>query len=328
MHCLAVIAYGDLLWAFYGELAGEHWHVPDVNECGVCNPDRMRFAFSTSPQRTTWEWMRRCGNAPTSLDVFESGWTFDHLYPLFGDSTEDCMEGWISLTALLHETSRLRGGVLVSGMVYRHPGVLANMASTLDITSGGRLEFGIGAGWNEEECEAFGIDLGSMRERFDRFEEGLAVLDSLLTNERTTFHGNYYALTEAMNNPKPVQRPLPICIGGAGKQRTLPLAARYAITGTTRRTDPEEFADCPGPCCMSSCAAIGRDPAEITCSTILRWTGNDAALRSDVAAMEAAGASWRSSRCRRAPRRPSSPRSPLRLPPDPSAVHLGNALTS
>ena len=96
------------------------------------------------------------------------------------------------LTALLQATNRLRGGVLVTGMVYRHPGVLANMASTLDITSGGRLEFGIGAGWNEEECDAFGIHLGSMQERFDRFEEGLEVLERLLANERTTFSGSYY----------------------------------------------------------------------------------------------------------------------------------------
>ena len=154
------------------------------------------------------------------------------------------MEGWISLTALLHETSRLRGGVLVSGMVYRHPGVLANMASTLDITSGGRLELGIGAGWNEEECDAFGIELGSMRERFDRFEEGLEVLDSLLTNERTTFRGDYYVLTDAMNNPKPVQRPLPICIGGRGRQRTLPLAARYASHWNFGGQDMAEFAEC------------------------------------------------------------------------------------
>ena len=77
----------------------------------------MRFAFSTSPQRTTWEWMQEVWQRADAHDVFESGWTFDHLYPLFGDSTEDCMEGWITLTALLHETSRLRGGVLVSGMV-------------------------------------------------------------------------------------------------------------------------------------------------------------------------------------------------------------------
>jgi F420-dependent oxidoreductase-like protein len=248
----------------------------------------MRFAFSTSPQRTTWEWMREVWRIADDLPVFESGWTFDHLYPLFGDSTEDCMEGWISLTALLHETTRLRGGVLVTGMVYRHPGVLANMASTLDVTSGGRIELGVGAGWNEEECAAFGIDLGTMRERFDRFEEGMAVLDSLLTNDRTTFGGEYYQLTDAMNNPKPVQRPLPICMGGRGKKRTLPLAARYAHHWNFSGTDMNEFAQCRK-VLHESCAKIGRDPAAITCSALPRYTGDNDAFISEVKAMEAAG---------------------------------------
>jgi F420-dependent oxidoreductase-like protein len=222
------------------------------------------------------------------LPVFESGWTFDHLYPLFGDSTDDCMEGWITLTALLQETERLRGGVLVTGMVYRHPGVLANMASTLDITSGGRLELGIGAGWNEEECDAFGIELGTMTERFDRFEEGLAVLESLLTNDRTTFEGRYYTLTEAMNNPKPVQSPVPVCIGGTGKKRTLPMAARYAHHWNFGGTDPARFAECRT-VLRDACAVIGRDPSEITCSAIARYEGDgDATLRS-IDEMEAAG---------------------------------------
>ena len=248
----------------------------------------MRFAFSTSPQRTSWSWMKDVWQRADRLDVFESGWTFDHLYPLFGDSTEDCLEGWISLTALLEGTTRLRGGVLVTGMVYRHPGVLANMASTLDITSGGRLELGIGAGWNQEECDAFGIELGSMRERFDRFEEGLEVLDSLLRHDRTSFRGDYYVLNEAMNNPKPVQSPLPICIGGRGRKRTLPLAARYAHHWNFSGQDLNEFAECRT-VLHDSCAAIGRDPAEITCSMLARYEGDGDALRADVAAMEAAG---------------------------------------
>jgi F420-dependent oxidoreductase-like protein len=248
----------------------------------------MRYAFSTSPQRTTWEWMKEVWQRADALPVFESGWTFDHLYPLFGDSTDDCMEGWITLTALLHETRRLRGGVLVTGMVYRHPGVLANMASTLDITSGGRLELGIGAGWNEEECDAFGIELGTLRERFDRFEEGMSVLDSLFTNERTTFEGRYYRLTDAMNNPKPLQSPLPICIGGVGRTRTLPLAARYAHHWNYGGSDVAEFAECRQ-VLSDACAAIDRDPAEITCSVLLRWV-DAAQLTADAATYEAAGA--------------------------------------
>lgn len=249
----------------------------------------MRYAFSTSPQYTTWDWMLEVWERADALDVFESGWTFDHLYPLFGDSTQDCMEGWITLTALLQATTRLRGGVLVTGMLYRHPSVLANMASTLDITSGGRLELGLGAGWNEEECADHGIELGTMRERFDRFEEGLAVIDSLLTNDRTTFAGKYYQLHNAMNNPKPVQSPLPICIGGIGRNRTLPLTAKYATHWNYGPQDPAEFAELRD-VLHAACADIGRDPGEITCSVLARYTGDDDALRDYIEAMDAAGA--------------------------------------
>jgi F420-dependent oxidoreductase-like protein len=249
----------------------------------------MRHAISTSPQRTTWNWLLEVWQRADQYPVFESGWTFDHLYPLFGDSTEDCLEGWITLTALLHETERLRGGVLVTGMVYRHPGVLANMASTLDITSGGRLELGIGAGWNEEECTAFGIELGTMRERFDRFEEGMHVLESLLVNDRTTYEGTYYQLHEAMNNPKPVQAKLPICIGGRGRKRTLPMTARFADHWNYAGNDPAEFAELLD-VLHRACADIDRDPGEITASFLLRYTGDDDQLLAERAAFEAAGA--------------------------------------
>ena len=150
-------------------------------------------------------------------------------------------------------------------------------------------ELGIGAGWNEEECAAFGIELGSMRERFDRFEEGLAVLEGLLTADRTTFAGRYFRLEEAMNNPKPVQRPLPICIGGRGRTRTLPLAARYAHHWNFSGTEPEEFAECRA-VLHDACRHIGRDPVEITCSVIARYDGDDDAMRQHVDAMDAAGA--------------------------------------
>ena len=232
--------------------------------------------------------MRDVWKIADELEVFESGWTFDHLYPLFGDSTDDCMEGWITLTALLHETSRLRGGVLVAGMVYRHPGVLANMASTLDITSGGRLELGVGAGWNEQECEAYGIELGTLRERFDRFEEGLAVLHSLFTNERTSFDGRYYRLTDAMNNPKPIQSPLPVCIGGSGRRRTIPLAAKYATHWNFTGSEATHFAECRQ-VLHDACERIGRDPGEITCSTLVRYEGDAEATLRNVAEMQAAG---------------------------------------
>lgn len=249
----------------------------------------MRYGISTSPQRTTWSWLAEVWDLADQLEVFESAWTFDHFYPLFGDSSEDCLEGWVTLTALLARTRRVRGGVLVSGMVYRHPGLLANMAVTLDHTSNGRLELGVGAGWNEEECDAYGIDLGTMRERFDRFEEGLEVIESLLTNDTTTYDGRHYQLRNAMCWPKPVQQPLPVCIGGRGRRRTLPLAGRFAHHWNYSGSDPAEFSELRQ-VLGEHAVAHGRSLDDITCSAIARYVGDADALRREVASFDEVGA--------------------------------------
>src|SRR5918911_312076 len=107
----------------------------------------MRFAIKTSPQNTTWTDMLSVWQAADEIELFESGWTFDHFYPIFSDPNRPCMEGWVTLTALAQATRRLRVGVMVTGNVYRHPAVLAKMAATVDVISDGRLEIGIGAGW-------------------------------------------------------------------------------------------------------------------------------------------------------------------------------------
>src|SRR5579862_1989742 len=202
----------------------------------------VRFAIKTSPQHTTWEEILPVFREADGIDLFESGWLFDHFYPIRGDSSGPCLEGWITLTALAQATRRLRLGVLVTGIHYRHPAVLANMAATLDHVSGGRLELGIGAGWNEEESGAYGIALGTPRERSDRLEEACAVLTGLLTQETTDFEGRYYRLAAARCEPKPVQRPHPpICIGGSGERRTLRTAARWAQHWNFVGGTPDEF---------------------------------------------------------------------------------------
>lgn len=250
----------------------------------------MRYAVSTAPQRCSWDWLLEVWQRCDEIELFESGWTFDHFYPIFGDSTEDCLEGWIALTALLQETSRIRGGVLVTGMLYRHPAILANMASTLDITSGGRLELGVGAGWNQEECDAYGLDLGSMDERFDRFEEGMEVLRLLLGEDRSNFDGKYFQLTDAMNNPKGPQSPLPICIGGSGLKRTIPAAARYATHWNygSPKMSVDDF-KMRYDVLLQACDAIGRDPSEITVSTLIRYEGDLAAMVASAEEYDAAG---------------------------------------
>ena len=227
----------------------------------------MRLAFKTAPQHTTWADMLDVFKVGDQIEDFESGWTFDHFYPIQGDSDGPCLEGWVTLAALAQATNRVRLGVLVTGIHYRHPAVLANMAATLDIVSNGRLDLGIGAGWNVQESGAYGIELGTPRERSDRFEEATEVLVSLLSQESTTFEGKYYQLKDARNEPKGPQRPHPpICIGGGGEKRTLRTAARYAQHWNYGGGSPEEF-ERKRDILYTHCADIGRDPKEITLSS-------------------------------------------------------------
>lgn len=229
----------------------------------------MRFAFKTSPQNTTWEQLLSVWKQADDIDVYDSGWTFDHFYPIFSDAAGPCLEGWTTLTALAQATTRLRLGTLVTGIHYRHPAVLANMAAALDVISGGRLELGIGAGWNEEESGAYGIELGSIKQRFDRFEEACQVLISLLSQETTDFDGVYYQLKGARNEPKGPQRPHPpICIGGTGEKRTLRITARYAQHWNFPGGTPAEFAH-KRDVLAAHCADVGRDPKEIMLSAHL-----------------------------------------------------------
>jgi F420-dependent oxidoreductase-like protein len=241
--------------------------------------------------------LRAVWKAADDIDVYESGWTFDHFYPIFSDSTGPCLEGWTTLTALAQATTRLRLGTLVTGIYHRHPAVLANMAAALDIISGGRLELGIGAGWNEEESSAYGIALGSITERFDRFEEACEVLTSLLSQEITDFDGRYYQLKGARNEPKGPQRPHPpICIGGRGEKRTLRIAARYAqhwnFVGVELRRggSPEDFIR-KRDVLAAHCAELGRDAKEIMLSAHILLDENRSygKVVEDAAALAAEG---------------------------------------
>ena len=207
----------------------------------------MRFAIKTRPEHQTWEEIRDVWIAADEIPLFESAWNWDHFYPLTGDLTGPNFEAWTMLAALAQATRRIRLGCQVTGMVYRHPAVLANMAATVDIISGGRLEVGLGAGWNQMECDAYGIDLPPLRERFDRFDEGVEAIVSLLSQTTTTFAGQYVKLTDARCEPKPVQRPHPpVTIGGRGKKRTLRTVARWAQQWNAHRAGPGRVAGAQG----------------------------------------------------------------------------------
>jgi F420-dependent oxidoreductase-like protein len=252
----------------------------------------VRFAIKTRPEHQTWAQIRDVWLAADEISLFESGWNWDHFYPLTGDHAGPNFEAWTMLAALAQGTRRIRLGCQVTGMIYRHPAVLANMAATVDIISDGRLEIGLGAGWNQEECDAYGIDLPPLRERFDRFDEGVEVIVRLLSDVTTTFGGKYLHLTQARCEPKPVQRPHPpITIGGRGRTRTLRTAARWAQQWNAITQSPEDWRSLKETL-VEHCQSIGRDPAEITCSVNIRIGPDDGVgpAAEDAAAYRDAGA--------------------------------------
>jgi F420-dependent oxidoreductase-like protein len=226
----------------------------------------MRYGIKTAPQHCTWQEMLDIWTLADQGDVFESAWNFDHFYPLVGDVTGPCMEGWVTLAALAQATERIRIGCMVNGIHYRHPAVVANMAATLDIVSNGRLDLGLGAGWHEDESAAYGIPLGSLTERFDRFDEGVEAIDGLLTAATTDFDGKYFQLKDARCEPKPMQRPRPpMVIGGGGERRTLRTVARWAQHWNLPFADPARFTH-KREVLLGHCEAVGRDPRKITTS--------------------------------------------------------------
>jgi F420-dependent oxidoreductase-like protein len=181
--------------------------------------------------------------------------------PLDGDT----LECWSVMAALAASVPRLRLAPLVTSVTYRHPAVLANIASAVDQISHGRLTLGVGAGWQENEHAAYGIALGTVRERMDRFEEAVQILRSLLDEPRTTFSGQYFQLQDAPNQPAPVQSKLPLLVGGAGERRTLRIAAKYADEWNSWTT-PELLAHKVS-VLREHCEQVGRDPGEIHVST-------------------------------------------------------------
>ena len=236
----------------------------------------LRFGLKTPPQHTTWEAMRAVWLVADEVEVFESAWTFDHFYPLIGDTNGPCMESWVSLTALAMATKRLRIGCMVNGAPYRHPAVLANMAATLDIVSGGRLELGLGAGWNEQEANAYGIALGPMKTRMDRFDEVVEIVVRLLSQDETDFAGQYFQLTAARCEPKGLQQPHPpIVIGGGGEKRTLRTVARWAQHWNLSFASPETFKR-KLDVLLGHCEAVGRDPKAIMRSVQLALPADEA----------------------------------------------------
>jgi len=198
-----------------------------------------------------------------------------------GDEISPTFEATAAMAGLAVATDRVRLGSLVFGITYRHPAVLANWAKTVDHMSGGRLLLGVGAGWQINEHEQYGIELGRPGVRIDRFEESLQVLNGLLRTPVTNVDGEHYRLTDAVMEPKPVQDPLPILIGGKG-DRMMGVVARHADEWNMWSL-PEELAE-RSKALDAACADIGRDPSTIARSTqALFFVGDPAKVNGLIA---------------------------------------------
>jgi len=226
----------------------------------------MRFSIWPSPAQP-WDDIHQI-----AAHCEQSGWDgiyfADHFMPNGpGPAARDgdMLECWSVIAALAAVVPRVRLAPLVTSVTYRHPAVLANIAAAVDQVAHGRLTLGIGAGWQENEHAAYGIPLGTVRERMDRFEEAVQILHSLLGQSRTSFAGQYFQLEDAPCQPAPVQDRLPLLIGGGGERRTIPIAARYADHWNAWTT-PELLAH-KASVLRAHCGQAGRDPGEIHIST-------------------------------------------------------------
>ena len=189
----------------------------------------VRFDWPGSPG-TIGEGLARIGRASEQAGL-DSLWVMDHFFQIRGIGRPDdpMLEAYTTLGYLAAVTQRIHLGVLVSGVVYRHPGVLVKIATTLDVLSGGRTYFGLGAAWNEHESVALGIPFPSTRVRFELLEETLQVLHQMWAGDRRPFHGQHLHLEKPISVPAPLSRPRPkILVGGSGERKTLRLVAQYA----------------------------------------------------------------------------------------------------
>lgn len=188
----------------------------------------MRFGIDVAQQRVEFDELVERVLLAERLG-FDGVWGFDHFVPMYGEGPGNCFEGMTTLAALAGRTSRIRLGLLVTGVTYRHPSIFAAQAVTIDHASAGRLNIAVGAAWYEPEHRQLGIDFPPVPDRFDRLEDTLEVMSRLFSGETVSYRGRHVVLDDARLLPTPVQKPRPpLWIGGSGRRRTLPLAAKWA----------------------------------------------------------------------------------------------------
>ena len=250
-------------------------------------PD-TRYGILLFSQATTWPDMLDAAKRIDRLG-YDHLWAWDHLYAIFGDPYQDFFEGYTLLAAWARETERARLGLLVGANTFRNPGIVAKTITTIDHISGGRAILGIGGAWMEEEHAAHGIDFGSgFGQRLDWMDEATGAMRALLDGETVTSEpGGHYQFDGLVHHPVPVQKRLPIMIGGSGEKKTLRTVARHADMWNAMGT--REFLERKIDVLRQHCADVGRDPSEIEFTLGIKATIRDSAEEADKvwrAAME------------------------------------------
>ncbi len=222
-------------------------------------------------------------------------WNYDHFYGLYlaGQPLElPTLEGWTTLAAMAKVTERARIGCMVTGVTYRHPALLANMAVSVDHICSGRLEFGIGAAWHEPEHLTYGMDFPSAGTRIAMLDEACEIIRRLWTEDKVDHEGRFWTLHEAICSPKPVQERIPIVIGGSGPKKTLRVVAKHADEWNAPLSAPTDYRELTK-IFEDHCADVGRDPSEVKRSVQIFLFGHDEtqlqALGSQLAELEEAG---------------------------------------
>jgi F420-dependent oxidoreductase-like protein len=229
---------------------------------------KLRFGIHSGQQHTTfgeyvalWRFAEDVGLDWASV--------FDHFLPIQSDPTGPCFEGLTLLAAMAAHTERIRCGVIVTGVTYRNPAVLAKIATTIDHVSGGRMDLGVGAAWYEDEHDQYGIPFPPIGVRMDMLDDACGILRALWTQERATVEGQQFAVRNALAEPKPLQDPMPLWVGGSGERRTLRIVAEHADGWNTFFGDPDEYRH-KLDVLAGHCADVGRDPHDIRKQVVLR----------------------------------------------------------
>jgi F420-dependent oxidoreductase-like protein len=224
----------------------------------------MRFSFWPNPSQPWNDVLKLAEHVERT--GWDGIWYADHFMPNAEDTSTPWPEAWVTLAALGARVPRLRIGTLVAGNTYRHPAVLAKMAATVDHITGGRVVLGLGSGWQENEHRQYGIPFYTVTERLHRLDEACEVIKRLYTEREASFSGRFYQLDRASLEPKPVQTPLPLMIGGGGEKLTLKITARHAdewnVWGTPEILE-HKMAVLDG-----HCRDLGRDPTTIARSAV------------------------------------------------------------